>query len=152
MDKNKQSKLYTVAMLIIPILIILLYNTYDIFFFLPNKSDYTKVSGTVVEVYMLDSQYSFESYLDAEYEVDGEVIRAEKIKCGFNDKVGKTINFYVDESGNAQRGSVVISSYSLYGALAVVVLWVIWVVMMARANKTNKANTTNKTTKTSKKK
>lgn len=97
-----------------------------------NRSDYTKVSGEVIDKYSrregIGKSSTITDYLDVSFEYEGETYIASEIKANFWEKEGSTISFYISQDGKANRGTFTVGlwDFIFFLAISLAILYDIW--------------------------
>lgn len=107
------SREHKIAYLVMLLSLLLLLSSCDAISVATNKSDYTKVTGKVIDTYTKRTgtrrRRATIKYLEIGFIYEGEVHYATGIKANFWEGVGDTVDFYISSDGTATRGAITIS-------------------------------------------
>lgn len=110
---KKFSEEHKIAYMAILLSLLLLLSSCDAISVATNKSDYTKVTGKVIDTYTKRTgtrrRRATKKYLEIGFIYEGEVHYATGIKANFWEGVGDTVDFYISSDGTATRGAITIS-------------------------------------------
>ena len=126
------AKKHELGSIIIAFVFLLLLNSCDYINYATNKSDYTKITGTVIEKYTrrygTGRRSSVVQYLEVSFTYEGEEYIVEGLDANFWETEGSSIDFYISSDGTATRGAFIIglNDFFLYVILliyGVITLW-----------------------------
>ena len=126
------AKKHELGSIIIAFVFLLLLNSCDYINYATNKSDYTKMTGTVIEKYTrrygTGRRSSVVQYLEVSFTYEGEEYIVEGLDANFWETEGSSIDFYISSDGTVTRGAFVIglNDFFLYVILLIYGVMTLW--------------------------